>query len=136
MSLTKIRKIKSIYLQLCGDKDSLMDLSTACLASVYFEKLVLKNMVHKTNRKIFAATCLFIACKFNDLVGKSRERTKTILNDITEAFQLKNAFDILSWEFSVFASLEFNLYVDQSEIIPHLKRFLVQRELLDGSNVG
>jgi hypothetical protein len=133
MSLTKIRKIKSLYLQLCGEKDSLMDLSTACLASVYFEKLVLKNLVHKSNRKLFAATCLFIACKFNDIVGKNRDRTRAILEQIIETFSLKSVHEVLSYEFGVFASLDFNLYVDQLEFLPHFKRYRVQRDLLEGN---
>jgi hypothetical protein len=42
------------------------ELATAALAHVYLEKLVLRQVVHKPNRKLMAAVCLLLAAKWNE----------------------------------------------------------------------
>ena len=45
-----------------------IEISTAALAVVSFERLVLKGLVTKLNRRLTMATCLLLAFKFNEYV--------------------------------------------------------------------
>ena len=64
MSLSKIRTLKRESLEQWKKYD--LELSTLALGIVYFERLVIKTLVMKTNRKIKFAACLLIAFKFNE----------------------------------------------------------------------
>ena len=55
LTLSKIRAIKRELLSFAQEQDC--ELSTVALAHVYFEKLVLRNVVNKMNRKLMAAVC-------------------------------------------------------------------------------
>ena len=46
-----------------------LELATIAAAYVYFEKIVLKQIINKQNRKIVAANCLIIAAKLHDVKG-------------------------------------------------------------------
>lgn len=43
-----------------------MELSSAAIAFVYFEKLVLKGLVNKATRRLIGGVCLLLAAKVND----------------------------------------------------------------------
>jgi|UPI00048FBEC3 hypothetical protein len=64
LSLSKIRNLKREVLEYWSKND--FEMSTLALAIVQFEKLVMKKLVIKRNRKLKFALCLILAFKFNE----------------------------------------------------------------------
>ncbi|KAJ2779180.1 18S rRNA pseudouridine methyltransferase [Coemansia javaensis] len=114
----QIRRLKAHMLRVAREQD--LELSTAAIGWVYFEKLVVKGCVAKGNRRLVAAVCLLLSLKINeghaDLVSRA-------LQAIQRRFEV-SADDILDHEFSVFAELGFSLWLPQCEFMPHLVRML------------
>jgi len=113
MSLSKIRRIKRLMTTVGRELD--IELSTIALAYVYFEKLVIKNVVDKENRKVAAAGCVLLAFKMNELMTPQQMKTHRVpLARLLE--ELENVFgvtkkDLLHAEFGLFVCLGFNLAV-------------------------
>eukprot|EP00943_MAST-04B_sp_MAST-4B-sp1_P001437 g1437.t1 len=64
LTLSKIRNLKRETLEYWKKQD--LEISTLALAVVYFEKLIMRKLVIKSNRKLKFATCLLLAFKFNE----------------------------------------------------------------------
>ncbi|KAI8364658.1 uncharacterized protein BYT42DRAFT_506137 [Radiomyces spectabilis] len=122
ITLSKIRAIKTHLLEVAKEAD--LEISSVAHAYVYFEKLVLKNIVTKKNRKLIAACCLFLATKVNEPKGSS---FGTLLETMDDELDVDSEA-IREHEFAVFADLEFNLYVPRREFMPHFDRIFSMLE--------
>ncbi|KAI9010853.1 hypothetical protein CLU79DRAFT_772981 [Phycomyces nitens] len=116
ITLSKIRSIKSHLLIIGRSLD--LEVSSISHAFVYFEKLVLKNVATKKNRKLLAACCLFLATKANEPKGSWFLPLLEAMDDELNV----DAEEIKKHEFAVFADLEFNLFVPRREFMPHFER--------------
>ena len=65
VTLSKLRSLKTQMVDIVRLLD--LELSTAAIAHVYLEKLILLNLVRKHSRKVTAAVCLLLAVKFNEV---------------------------------------------------------------------
>jgi hypothetical protein len=121
LTLSKIRNLKKEVLLHVRTLD--LELSTAALAIVFFEKLVVKGVVCKANRKLVMAACLVIAYKFNEPRREGMATLKDLLADI-EKVQLLTPKQVLEAEFSVYGHLLFHLHIDKEHCVAHFQRLL------------
>ncbi|KAJ3406097.1 hypothetical protein HDU80_000173 [Chytriomyces hyalinus] len=125
LTLSQIRNLKTRMIEIGRAQD--MELSSVALAFVYFEKLVIKNFATKANRRLIASVCLLLAAKVND----PKEVKYNDLLEVVERVLEIPPKEVYQHEFSVYAALEFNLFIPLWQIMPHLERIIEATGQLD-----
>ncbi|KRX95242.1 CDK5 and ABL1 enzyme substrate 1 [Trichinella pseudospiralis] len=108
------REMKSVMLAHDGD------LVVLAQAYCYFDQIVLKLLVDKTNRKLVAAGCLLLAAKINDYKGN---QLKVIIENIEDRFRLSRK-DLFKYELPLASALEFELNLPALYVEAHYQKLL------------
>ncbi|GAW81965.1 cyclin dependent kinase binding protein [Plasmodium gonderi] len=128
LTLSKLRNLKIDLFNLIHNIPEI-DISTISCAWVFFERLVIKGYVHKTNRKLYAATCLILSIKFHQ--HDDMQNLEKLLIHIQKLDKKENLTPslIFSVEFLVYRLLDFSLQHTYEDIRPHIHQYLESKEL-------
>lgn len=116
VSYTKIKSIKLEMLRIaeCCDLDDVV----VAHAYVFYERVVLKGMVDKANRKLVAGAALLVAAKITDFGSL---RLPNVVDRIETSFRVSRK-ELLQLEIPLCVALDFNLQVPEYQLLPHFQR--------------
>lgn len=119
LTLSKLRSLKKELHRIAHIKCS-VDLWSVAQAYVFFEKIILKQLVTKQNRKLCAGACLLLSCKLNDVKGPVLSK---LIEQVIDDLRVSRK-ELLQYEIECLIAIEFYLHIPDSEIYPHYQRLL------------
>ncbi|XP_064626235.1 CDK5 and ABL1 enzyme substrate 2-like [Lineus longissimus] len=119
LTLSKLRSLKR-DLKKVGHVKCSIDLWTVAQSYTTFEKLILKGLINKQNRKLCAGASLLLSAKLNDI--KKSDLTK-LIDEIEDSFKVQRK-ELLAFEVAILIALEFTLHIPDYEVYPHYQRLM------------
>ncbi|GFR65213.1 CDK5 and ABL1 enzyme substrate 1 [Elysia marginata] len=119
LTLSKLRSLKRELHRIAHIKCS-VDLWSVAQSYVFFEKIILKQLVTKQNRKLCAGACLLLSCKLNDVKGPVLSK---LIEQVIDDLRVSRK-ELLHYEIECLVAIEFYLHIPDSEIYPHYQRLL------------
>ncbi|CAJ0574301.1 unnamed protein product, partial [Mesorhabditis spiculigera] len=116
LTFSKFKSIKREMVALAEICD--LDDCTLASALLYFERIVLKGLISKFNRKLVAGSCLIVAVKVTD-VGKTK--IKEIVEEVESRLR-EDRHELLSFELPLCVALGFELMPSIELLRPHLDK--------------
>ncbi|CAG9531063.1 unnamed protein product [Cercopithifilaria johnstoni] len=116
VSFSKIKSIKRELHQIAVACN--LEHTTTAHAYVFYEKVLLKGLVCKMNRKLVAGAALLIAAKITDFGSMC---VSDVVNYLESSLRT-NRKELLRYEIPLCAALGFNLRVPVLELLPHYQR--------------
>ncbi|MFH4976127.1 hypothetical protein AB6A40_002836 [Gnathostoma spinigerum] len=116
VSFTKILSIEKEMLRIARMCD--LDNLTLAHAYVFYEKVLLKGMVGKSNRKLVAGAALLVAAKITDI---GCVKLSQVVDKIENVFRISRR-DLLHHEIPLCVALDFGLHVPDRLLLPHYHR--------------
>lgn len=113
LTLSKIRNIKKAVVLIGCQLD--MELSTLAMGCILFEKLCLKCLVTKINRKLSMAVCMLLAYKFNENNPKYHSTLELLLAFFDAEWDLPKK-QIFEAEFGAYVHLGFLMHFPYQHI--------------------
>lgn len=126
LTLSQIRNVKARILAIAVGEN--LEAATVARSFVYLEKLIIKTMVWKGNRRAVAGCCLLLAAKATD----SKKTQYPFIIDRLAAELAVERKELLNLEFPIMATLHFRLQIPEGQFGGHLSRILSH---LDYSNL-
>lgn len=125
LSLSKIRNLKTEAVN--GSCNDAIDCEavTVAYACIYFERLCLRGIVTKANRRLSMATCLVLAFKFSEPlhIGGPDPRMKMLLEFIDDEWSI-SPDEVHDAEFGLLVLLEFRLHCSSEHLAYHFQRLV------------
>ncbi|ORC87043.1 putative cyclin dependent kinase-binding protein [Trypanosoma theileri] len=129
IKLTHVRRIRADLLNFALEESSPIEVVTMAYANWYLERLIMRGMVGKRNRRLALAVCILLAIKFietGDIHRKIHYAKTRFRQD--EAFAGVTWSKVQAWEFTAYVGLEFTLLPENGNNVveTHLQRLLGQ----------
>lgn len=117
LTLSKIRKLKKTALIGALSDDLSIECSTVALAVISFERLCLKGLVTKFNRRLSMAVSLLLAYKFNETWTERHyyPRLRKLLDFIDSKWEISRS-EVFAAEFGAYVHLDFSLHVPLHQV--------------------
>lgn len=124
ITLSKIRRLKELLVEVASKPDIDLEASTVAIAYVFLEKLILNHYLTKANRKLVAAACLMLAAKTNDpKFAVGQDFYSPLYEEIEKGLDVSKK-EVMQSEFDAFFHLDFNLHVPPELIMTHVTKII------------